>query len=127
MLEVEKLAKEERNRKSSHTVQAALNSIKVNGKEKERELEQVHRDLNQARERLQFEGEEKKKQEEEAKALQAELTKIAGKVKEEAEDVEMVGIGPLSQKIMVDAAMNTERRTYAQAAVQAQAEEKPEV
>ena len=47
MLEAEKLAKEERGRKSSHAVQAVLKSMSVKYEDQERELEQVCRDLNQ--------------------------------------------------------------------------------
>ena len=104
-----------------------MSSVKAEWEKKERELDQVYEDLNHAQERLQLEEAEKKEREEEVKALRAELSTVAERVKkEEPEDVEMGGFRPPSGKT-VDAATNTEKRTYAQAAVQAQVEGKPEV
>ena len=56
-------------------------------------------------------------------AVRAELMQAE---KQEAEDVEMGGVSLPSHKTMVDAAMNTERKTYAQAAAQTQAEKREE-
>ena len=75
-----------------------------------------------------MEERERKEQEEKVKALRAELLTVAERAKkEELENVEMGGFGPLSQNTMVAAGTNTEKRMYAQAAVQAQEEGKPEV
>ena len=131
LLEAEKSAREERQKEPLQARKAGSSfnfADLVKGTEKEQELEQVRRDLSQTREGLKQEGEKRKKQEEEVKALQTELSIIVERVKkEELEDVEMGGISLSSQKTMVDAATNTEKRTYAQAAVQAQIEGKPEV
>ena len=66
---------------------------------------------------------EKEKKTEALRAMLTEATKQA----EEAEDIEMSGTNPTPHKnTMKDAATNTERRTYAQAAAQTQAEKREE-
>ena len=59
----------------------------------------------------------------EAEALQARLVEAAVLAEKEAEDVEISGMHPPSHKAVADAATNTERRTYAQAAAQTQVRE----
>ena len=69
--------------------------------------------------------EEKKKLEAEVDALRTQLVE-AGNKEQEAGDVEMGGIDSPSQKIMINAATNTEPKTYAQAAAQTHTEVRKE-
>ena len=90
-------------------------------RETTRAMSRVLGDLNlsHSRRRLRV-AEEKKKLEGETDALRAELVQAENKEKE-VEDVEKGGTGSSSQKTIVDAATNTARKTYAQAAAQTQA------
>ena len=63
----------------------------------------------------------------EAQALQAKFAEAAVIAEKEAEGVQMSGIHLPSQKAVADAATNTGKRTYVQAAAQTQVQEMKEI
>ena len=98
-LEVEKLPEEVNDRHVQAFQDSVRGSLRAKCKRKQQELDQVRIHLRQTRERLQLEEGGRKEREEEAKALRAELSTVAERAKkEEPENVEMGGFGPLSQK-----------------------------